>query len=261
MDTQWHQELGLVKPMENNNNNGSSSNFNTSNLISSTRRERPQKEQANLNCPRCKSTHTKFCYYNNYSLTQPRYHCKTCRRYWTEGGSLRNVPIGGGSRKNKKISSSSSSSSNLNTLMSYIAPMSTTITSTSTITKQNPNQDLNFAFTTANTNTNSTTNPPNVLNLLESGSRTMINPFMPIVQNYESGFGLHEFRSTRFALDGATGSVNEGNIGGGRMLFPFEETRQGSSGNNNVSNGSDRGDNRFEQKGFWTSMMGGGGSW
>jgi hypothetical protein len=69
------------------------------------RRARPQKEKA-INCPRCNSTNTKFCYYNNYSLQQPRYFCKTCRRYWTEGGSLRNVPVGGGSRKNKRSSSS-----------------------------------------------------------------------------------------------------------------------------------------------------------
>ncbi|XP_044470738.1 dof zinc finger protein DOF5.7-like [Mangifera indica] len=66
---------------------------------------RPQ-EQA-LKCPRCDSPNTKFCYYNNYSLTQPRHFCKTCRRYWTRGGALRNVPIGGGCRKNKKIKSSS----------------------------------------------------------------------------------------------------------------------------------------------------------
>ncbi|KAJ3674362.1 hypothetical protein LUZ60_004978 [Juncus effusus] len=52
-------------------------------------------------CPRCDSTNTKFCYYNNYNLTQPRHFCKTCRRYWTKGGALRNVPIGGGCRKAK----------------------------------------------------------------------------------------------------------------------------------------------------------------
>ncbi|KAK9054071.1 hypothetical protein SSX86_025147 [Deinandra increscens subsp. villosa] len=54
-----------------------------------------------LRCPRCDSSQTKFCYYNNYNLTQPRHFCKTCRRYWTKGGALRNVPIGGGCRKNK----------------------------------------------------------------------------------------------------------------------------------------------------------------
>lgn len=59
-----------------------------------------------LKCPRCASMNTKFCYYNNYSLSQPRYFCKNCRRYWTQGGSLRNVPVGGGCRKNKRSSSS-----------------------------------------------------------------------------------------------------------------------------------------------------------
>ncbi|XVF61884.1 hypothetical protein PTKIN_Ptkin08bG0170300 [Pterospermum kingtungense] len=58
-------------------------------------------ENQNLRCPRCDSSNTKFCYYNNYNLTQPRHFCKTCRRYWTKGGALRNVPIGGGCRKNK----------------------------------------------------------------------------------------------------------------------------------------------------------------
>ncbi|KAG0551718.1 hypothetical protein BDA96_01G447100 [Sorghum bicolor] len=67
----------------------------------------PQPEPA-LKCPRCESTNTKFCYYNNYSLSQPRHFCKTCRRYWTRGGSLRNVPVGGGCRRNKRSSKSSS---------------------------------------------------------------------------------------------------------------------------------------------------------
>lgn len=61
----------------------------------------PQPDTA-LKCPRCESTNTKFCYFNNYSLTQPRHFCKTCRRYWTRGGALRNVPVGGGCRRNKR---------------------------------------------------------------------------------------------------------------------------------------------------------------
>ncbi|RWW76672.1 hypothetical protein BHE74_00015219 [Ensete ventricosum] len=61
-----------------------------------------------LKCPRCDSPNTKFCYYNNYSLSQPRHFCKSCRRYWTIGGALRNVPMGGGSRKSKKSKSSAS---------------------------------------------------------------------------------------------------------------------------------------------------------
>jgi hypothetical protein len=60
-----------------------------------------------LRCPRCDSANTKFCYYNNYSLSQPRHFCKACKRYWTRGGTLRNVPVGGGCRKNKRSSRSS----------------------------------------------------------------------------------------------------------------------------------------------------------
>ncbi|VAH86535.1 unnamed protein product [Triticum turgidum subsp. durum] len=55
-----------------------------------------------LNCPRCDSTNTKFCYFNNYSLTQPRHFCRSCSRYWTRGGALRNVPVRGGCRRNTK---------------------------------------------------------------------------------------------------------------------------------------------------------------
>ncbi|XP_022137287.1 dof zinc finger protein DOF5.8-like [Momordica charantia] len=50
-------------------------------------------------CPRCHSLDTKFCYYNNYNYSQPRHLCKTCRRYWTIGGTLRNIPVGGATRK------------------------------------------------------------------------------------------------------------------------------------------------------------------
>ncbi|XP_056848060.1 dof zinc finger protein DOF4.5-like isoform X2 [Raphanus sativus] len=49
-------------------------------------------------CPRCNSTNTKFCYYNNYRVSQPRYKCKDCLRHWTHGGALRNIPIGGSGR-------------------------------------------------------------------------------------------------------------------------------------------------------------------
>lgn len=88
---------------------------------SGERKPRPPQDQA-LNCPRCNSTNTKFCYYNNYSMTQPRYFCKACRRNWTQGGSLRNVPVGGGSRKNSRQNRAGGSSS-----MAPPAPSSTTI--------------------------------------------------------------------------------------------------------------------------------------
>jgi hypothetical protein len=56
-------------------------------------------------CPRCSSMDTKFCYYNNYNVNQPRHFCKKCQRYWTAGGTMRNVPVGAGRRKNKNTSS------------------------------------------------------------------------------------------------------------------------------------------------------------
>ncbi|CAD5319759.1 unnamed protein product [Arabidopsis thaliana] len=71
------------------------------------------------NCPRCESPNTKFCYYNNYSLSQPRYFCKSCRRYWTKGGTLRNVPVGGGCRRNKRSSSSAFSKNNNNKSINF----------------------------------------------------------------------------------------------------------------------------------------------
>ncbi|CAN6249766.1 unnamed protein product [Urochloa humidicola] len=122
---------------------------------STERRARPQKEKA-LNCPRCNSTNTKFCYYNNYSLQQPRYFCKTCRRYWTEGGSLRNVPVGGGSRKNKRSSSSSSSSATASTSASALTSSSSMLSASAAASNKNPKlshlhegaaaHDLNLAF-------------------------------------------------------------------------------------------------------------------
>ncbi|XP_058095358.1 dof zinc finger protein DOF1.4-like [Magnolia sinica] len=70
--------------------------------------EKQGQDQA-LKCPRCDSSNTKFCYYNNYSLSQPRHFCKACKRYWTRGGTLRNVPVGGGCRKNKRVKKPASS--------------------------------------------------------------------------------------------------------------------------------------------------------
>ncbi|CAN1151666.1 Dof zinc finger protein DOF5.4 [Linum perenne] len=89
-------------------------------LFGGDRRLRPQQQQQqhllgqsplSLKCPRCDSSNTKFCYYNNYNLSQPRHFCKSCRRYWTKGGVLRNVPVGGGCRKTKRSKTKQSSTS------------------------------------------------------------------------------------------------------------------------------------------------------
>ncbi|KAF3789336.1 Cyclic dof factor 1 [Nymphaea thermarum] len=59
-------------------------------------------------CPRCNSTDTKFCYFNNYNVNQPRHFCRKCQRYWTAGGSMRNIPVGAGRRKSKRRAERSS---------------------------------------------------------------------------------------------------------------------------------------------------------
>ncbi|KAK9064241.1 hypothetical protein SSX86_015621 [Deinandra increscens subsp. villosa] len=90
----------------------------SSNQLSTPMKRSLQTQQSDpLECPRCDSTNTKFCYYNNYNKTQPRHYCKACKRHWTKGGTLRNVPVGGG-RKNKRVKRSNT----------------TTTTSTSTAT-------------------------------------------------------------------------------------------------------------------------------
>lgn len=66
--------------------------------LDQTMEKRPDKI---IPCPRCKSMETKFCYFNNYNVNQPRHFCRGCQRYWTAGGALRNVPIGAGRRKIK----------------------------------------------------------------------------------------------------------------------------------------------------------------
>ncbi|XP_044476521.1 LOW QUALITY PROTEIN: dof zinc finger protein DOF4.6-like [Mangifera indica] len=278
MDTaQWPQEI-LMKPIEE--------------VVTNTcpkpapldRKARPQKEAQPLNCPRCNSTNTKFCYYNNYSLTQPRYFCKTCRRYWTEGGSLRNIPVGGGSRKNKRSSSSSSSKK----LPDLVTPPRLSQSST-----QNPKiiegQDLNLAFsgfrsiselvqvpTDSNNNnknqipssSSSTTTPHlSALELLTGISSRGLNSFMPMQVPadpnavYTPGFAMQEFKPTlNFSLDGL-GVNGFDSLPGvqqtstGRLLFPFEDLKQVSS-TTDIEQNREHGDS----SGYWTGMLGGG-SW
>ncbi|KAK1422682.1 hypothetical protein QVD17_17968 [Tagetes erecta] len=44
-------------------------------------------------CPRCASNRNKFCYYNNKVMSQQRYFCKNCRRFWTHvGRRVRTTP-------------------------------------------------------------------------------------------------------------------------------------------------------------------------
>ncbi|KAK1304256.1 Dof zinc finger protein DOF4.6 [Acorus calamus] len=207
---------------------------------------RPQKEQA-LNCPRCNSTNTKFCYYNNYSLTQPRYFCKTCRRYWTEGGSLRNVPVGGGSRKNKRSSSSSSTTTTTTTNTTSCTTSTSTIKASPSpiisISKAHEGKDLNLGFKTeqeyhpnmpefvefhslvdpsssaaVSSTVSTTTNAFSAMELLRSTNR--VPPFFPMAAVPETStvypgtvFGMQDFRQS-FSFNGGGGAVS-GGYGGG----------------------------------------------
>ena len=110
----------------------------------STMVKQQQPPQEPLRCPRCDSSNTKFCYYNNYSLSQPRYFCKACKRYWTRGGTLRNVPVGGGCRKNKRLKRSTTTATTHSS--SSPAPDSTSSSSTSCANNIFYGSDLNVPF-------------------------------------------------------------------------------------------------------------------
>ncbi|KAL5062448.1 hypothetical protein RYX36_024185 [Vicia faba] len=207
--------------------------------------EKKARPQEQINCPRCNSTNTKFCYYNNYSLTQPRYFCKTCRRYWTEGGSLRNVPVGGGSRKNKKVPSSPSLATPNNNNSPKIPDLNPPTLQVSHLSShQNPKmhggQDLNLAFPSMENyhhhhhnphhqnhhgmsssyiemHNNNESSSSSALDLLRSSMASRgINPYannnnISLMPNsnaiYPSGFPMQEVKpSLGFSIDGINGN-------------------------------------------------------
>ncbi|KAF8101871.1 hypothetical protein N665_0201s0180 [Sinapis alba] len=106
------------QPQPLSNGSGGSGSIRPGSMVDRARQANVAMPEAALKCPRCESTNTKFCYFNNYSLTQPRHFCKTCRRYWTRGGALRNVPVGGGCRRNRRTKSTSSNNNNSSTATS-----------------------------------------------------------------------------------------------------------------------------------------------
>ncbi|KAH1071876.1 hypothetical protein GLYMA_03G258800v4 [Glycine max] len=241
--------------------------------------EKKARPQEQLNCPRCSSTNTKFCYYNNYSLTQPRYFCKTCRRYWTEGGSLRNVPVGGGSRKNKRVTSSKVPDLN--------PPIS--LSSVSAISSQNPKMqgvhDLNLAFpaamdkyhhgtspyvempkleiggdhSTSHHSHHHSHSPSSAVELLRSGMDSRgLNPYAPnsLMSGsdhslYTPGYPMQEIKpNLSFSVDDGFGNRSYGvqENGGGRLLFPFGDIKHLSAGLE-VEHNKEQGNN---STGYWT---------
>ncbi|KAK2456134.1 dof zinc finger protein DOF4.6 [Trifolium repens] len=258
---QWPQEI-VVKPIV------------TTNHHVLEKKPKPQKEQA-INCPRCNSINTKFCYYNNYSLTQPRYFCKTCRRYWTQGGSIRNIPVGGGSRKNKRSSTSNSSISTKNLHAHDLVGVS--VTPQNKIHHEDQGQDLNLSFPSitlrssgggsishelVQQNSINTCDHFSALELLNgiTTSRGLQHPFMPV--QLQGGFPLQDYKQLpmSFCLDGINGGSGFASVDHGKVLFPFEDLKQVSSTTNNTTLDLDQ---QGYSSGIWTGMMGGGGggSW
>ncbi|KAI7753421.1 hypothetical protein M8C21_022808 [Ambrosia artemisiifolia] len=284
----------LVPHTTNSSSNDNNNNNNLSKPSSSfERRVRPQKAAA-VNCPRCDSTNTKFCYYNNYSFSQPRYFCKSCRRYWTEGGTLRNIPVGGGSRKNKRSSSSSSSSSTTSS-SSYSSKLPDLVipTLSTAVRSQNPriyhDQDLNLGFISSTNNFKNVSEffqVPNFDATRNSGTRGSLvhrlcptesaqlsslepligiatNSFVPISNSVYTPQGellipIPEFKipSLGFSLDGMGSGVG----GDERILFPFEEVKTGTTSTSHDGRQSKDVQN-CDSNGFWNGMMGSGGSW
>ncbi|XP_059304539.1 dof zinc finger protein DOF4.6-like isoform X2 [Lycium ferocissimum] len=263
MDTsQWPQGIGVVKGVE------------PSKVVPDQRKPRPQKEQA-INCPRCNSTNTKFCYYNNYSLSQPRYFCKTCRRYWTEGGSLRNVPVGGGSRKNKRSNNNNNNSSSSNSSSTSSSSSKKLLSDLANPKIINDPHDLNLTYNPIPTTTTTTTAASNFSNFSEFMALPLMNPnstssFMPN-NLYSSSTGLpnlHDLKpsSLNFSLDGFEngygGADHQETAHGAKLFFPMDDLKI------NVSTANDqfeenRGQAPDQSNGFWNGMLGGGGgsSW
>ncbi|KAE9604030.1 hypothetical protein Lal_00001996 [Lupinus albus] len=256
-------------------------------------RARPQKDQA-LNCPRCNSINTKFCYYNNYSLSQPRYFCKTCRRYWTEGGSLRNVPVGGGSRKNKGSISSSSTTPTSNNKLHDLStqPNNNLPDSVSHNPKIHQGQDLNIAYPPLSEDYNTISkfievpfspedkghthhlqNPSSsAIKPLKTGitttsfmpmslsdSTTMYNSagFPPLQEFIKPGldFSLEGFEN---GYGGGLHGIQQDGTSGARILFPPENLKQQQVQNTDEFHNQNR--NQGNSTGYWNGMLGGG-SW
>ncbi|ESQ34027.1 hypothetical protein EUTSA_v10008213mg [Eutrema salsugineum] len=139
-------------------------------VASSHQQQQPQQPQPQLKCPRCDSSNTKFCYYNNYSLSQPRHFCKACKRYWTRGGTLRNVPVGGSYRKNKRVKRPATATA---------ASTASTTTTTNSSSPNNPHQISHFSsmnhhplFYGLSDHVSSRKNPPMIPSRFSDSSKT-----------------------------------------------------------------------------------------
>ncbi|KAF5742294.1 putative F-box family protein [Tripterygium wilfordii] len=229
--------------------------------------QQQQPPQQPLRCPRCDSSNTKFCYYNNYSLSQPRHFCKACKRYWTRGGTLRNVPVGGGCRKNKRVKRPANGGAN-STIDGVLD------SSPSVLQNPNPNQpnqspsqidvssglshvnplfyglpsnpsEMNFSFPRFSSSSSSGYDLlPNQLNGLGLGfSSNGFNPNKQIqdglasnslLSSYSSMFGSTKTSSTIASLLASAGLSQQNKNNYFQGLTPFEQFQMASSSGDHV---------------------------
>ncbi|XP_025888072.1 dof zinc finger protein DOF4.6-like isoform X2 [Solanum lycopersicum] len=173
---------------------------------------------------------------------------KNCpRRYWTDGGSLRNIPIGGVSRKSKKSSSINIMKNNI------ISPKVQDIINNNN--NKGVNQDLNLDFSSDFKIISELIQVPNN------------NSFMPIMPNISDPNSIYLFSSNLdHGLIGSS-SISDGGYEcnniiqdlqvctstttSGGILFPFEDLKQ-------VSNTSEQSrDGESSTNGYWDVILGG----
>ena len=154
-------------------------------------------QNLNLRCPRCNSEETKFGYYNNNQISQPRYRCKNCKKFWTHGGKVRDISSNGRERRVNRFRDSSPS-----TVSSAPPPPPLPVGMTSggiingiwTLNLARPPPTLNqpqLKFVLMDIENLSITKPleppPHAL-----GHNNLIEPNQQVVQaNYGQGLGAH----------------------------------------------------------------------
>lgn len=198
---------------------------------SGDRRLRPHHHQNHqaLKCPRCDSLNTKFCYYNNYNLSQPRHFCKSCRRYWTKGGVLRNVPVGGGCRKTKRSKPKQNNASS-----SPVTAADTTDPSTSTTAPTHEPQqrevlksansrsssESSSLTATKTTATNANNTAMEAVSALSSSSNNMLGGI--INSGFETGL-LKQGTSTDYGIFSEIGSFTNLITSSNELSFGFSD--------------------------------------
>ncbi|CAG7908094.1 unnamed protein product [Brassica rapa] len=218
------------------NGSGSSGSIRPGSMVDRARQANVAIPEAALKCPRCESTNTKFCYFNNYSLTQPRHFCKTCRRYWTRGGALRNVPVGGGCRRNRRTKSSNnnnnSTATSNNTSFSSAASGNASTISAILSSNYGGNQESFLSQILSPVRLmNTTYTTDNSMSLLNSGG---LNQDLRSIQMGNSGGSLmscvDEWRSTFHhqqpqSLGGGNCEASSNTNPSSNGFYPFESPR------------------------------------